>query len=166
MPKTPAAAKKIVERLEQQRRAIYRRAEKQLEPLRKAAARKLKALQDRLCRQAKLDEALEVRKLRMRVMGVQPDPGYVRAKASDIGKSFLYLVVGSHAGSLWGSGVYTTDSKLAKAAVHAGLVNVGQRAVVRVRIVPGQGQYVGSSANGVTSYGYGSWPVSFTLEKP
>jgi hypothetical protein len=161
----PAAAQAIVDKLEKERQRIYREAEAKLAPYRQRAAKKLKALQDRYTRAAKLDEALAVRSKVREVLGIRPDPGGLRATPGDIGRSFLYEVVGSAQGAIWGSGVYTTDSHLATAAVHAGVLKVGERGIVRVWVRPGQPSYQGSTANGVTSYGYGSWSLSFTVER-
>ena len=127
--------------------------------------RKLKRLQDRYCKQAKLDEALAVRAKIYEVLGVRPDPGALRAQPGDVGKSFLYDVRGSKKGSVWGTQIYTTDSNLATAAVHAGVLKPGQRGIVRVRIFPGQPNYHGTAAHGVTSQSYGSWGLSFTVER-
>jgi|GEM_PF-5645094 len=48
------------------------------------------------------------------------DPGSLGAYAQQVGKTFYFEVVGSTFGSIWGDGIYTSDSALAKAAVHAG----------------------------------------------
>jgi len=162
--KLPPKARRIVSELARKRARIYKRAAARMAPLRRAAIRKLKALQDRYCRAAKLDEALAVREQIRRVLGVRPDPGYLRARPRDVGKTFLFEVVGSTSGSIWGSQIYTTDSHLGTAAVHTGVLKIGQRAVVKVHIWPGQQQYAGSAANGVTSNGFGPWGLSFTVE--
>ena len=61
----------------------------------------------------------------------------------------------------WGTDVYTDDSSIGTAAVHAGLITFATGGTVTVRILPGQASYTGSSANGVTSASYGSWGGSF-----
>jgi hypothetical protein len=73
-------------------------------------------------------------------------------------------VVGTNTGSLWGTDVYTDDSSVALAAVHAGLLKVGERGLVQVTMLAGQNSYVGSTRNGVTSTSYGAWAGSFKLE--
>lgn len=163
--KLPPDAKKIVDRLTKERQAIYRRAEATLAPLQREAARKLRLLQNRYTRGAKLDEALAIRAKIREVLGIRADPGGLRAQPSDIGRSFLYEVTGSNSGSIWGSQVYTTDSHLSTAAVHAGVLKVGQRGVVRVWILPGQSSYASSRSYGVKSHGYGPWSLSFSVER-
>ncbi|GAB5445685.1 LCCL domain-containing protein [Gymnodinialimonas sp.] len=64
---------------------------------------------------------------------------------------------------IWGSGVYTSDSPICVAAVHAGLITPSAGGNVVITIAPGQPSYASSTRNGVTSYGYGSWHRSYTL---
>src|SRR5436305_1871131 len=63
-----------------------------------------------------------------------------------------------------GLDVYTEDSPLAVAAVHAGVVRPGERAVVRVSVLPGRDHYEGSTRNGVTTQNYGKWDGSYRVE--
>jgi hypothetical protein len=76
----------------------------------------------------------------------------------------LYItVVGSTDGSIWGSNPYTDDSSLSKAAVHAGLLQAGQKGVIKVTIMAGLTTYPGSNANGISSTPFGSWGGSFHI---
>jgi hypothetical protein len=70
-------------------------------------------------------------------------------------------------GSVWGTGVYTDDSGLCHAAVHAGMIG-GNGGEVTFSILPGRSSYVGSRANGVDSLNYGPWhgSVSFGTGAP
>ena len=74
-----------------------------------------------------------------------------------------YVVTGSSSGTIWGTGTYTDDSRIAKAAVHAGHVANGGKAVIRLTKSAGLSSYTGSTRNGVTSRSYGSWTGSYTL---
>jgi hypothetical protein len=143
---------------------LQRKADAETATLQRKYVPQLKALQDKYCRAAKLDEALAVRGVIRQVLGIQPDPGLVPATADDIGRTLLFIVAGSLEGSVWGTETYTSDSKLSAAAVHAGVLRPGERGVVRVRIVPGLAQYMGSTSHGVTSQSYGAWEASFTVE--
>lgn len=63
-------------------------------------------------------------------------------------------------GTVWGSGPYTTDSAVCRAALHAGLL--GPRGgMVSLRAAAGRDGYRGSEANGVSSSDWGSYPTSF-----
>lgn len=79
------------------------------------------------------------------------------------GESITIPVVGAASGSVWGSDIYTDDSSLAAAAVHAGLLRVGEFGFVRVSMLPGEAAYLGMLRNGVTSQNYGSFQGSFRL---
>ena len=81
-----------------------------------------------------------------------------------VGQSIVLPVVGSASGEVWGSDVYTDDSSVGAAAVHAGLVGVGDLAFVKVTLLPGQARYEGTSRYGVTSQAYEQWDGSFRLE--
>src|SRR5262249_55050908 len=65
---------------------------------------------------------------------VLPDPGTAQSLGSKLGAVFFFRVTGTPTGSLWGTDVYTNDSAIAKAAVHAGLLKVGETGVVKVTI--------------------------------
>lgn len=63
-------------------------------------------------------------------------------------------------GTIWGTGVYTSDSSVCRAARHAGAV--GPRGgTVRVLRLGGLDSYKGSSAHGIDSASYGAWGASF-----
>ncbi len=92
------------------------------------------------------------------------DPGTLVARRGELGKTLLFDVTGTDNGSVWGTGVYTDDSSLAKAAVHAGVLAVGQNGIVKVTILPGQQGYAASTQNGITSGSWGSWVGSYRVE--
>jgi beta-lactamase regulating signal transducer with metallopeptidase domain len=96
---------------------------------------------------------------------VQDDPGNLVAYRDRVGQTFTFRVVGSTEGAVWGSGTYTDDSRLAAAAVHAGLLRPGEEGTVTVRILPGQASYEGSDRNGVPSQPYGAWEGSYRFEQ-
>ena len=67
-------------------------------------------------------------------------------------------VMGTDIGSVWGSGPYTADSVIGKAAVHSGLIAIGQRAIIRVQSLGNQSNYIGTTAHGITTNSYApSW---------
>jgi len=63
--------------------------------------------------------------------------------------------------NVWGSDLYTDDSSVCSAAVHAGLITPRDGGRVTVRMISGQGAYTGSTRNGVSTIGYGSWHGSY-----
>jgi hypothetical protein len=62
-------------------------------------------------------------------------------------------------GTVWGSGPYTADSSLCRAALHAGVLKAAGGPLT-VEFTDGQALYVGSVRNGVTSSDYGAYPLS------
>ena len=64
---------------------------------------------------------------------------------------------------VWGSDVYTDDSSVCTAAVHAGKITLasGGRMVIKIR--PGQTAYTSSTRNGVTTLAYGVWTGSYVF---
>jgi hypothetical protein len=68
-------------------------------------------------------------------------------------------------GGLWGTDVYTGDSAICKAAVHAGIITDGG-GYVGVLLDVGQPAYRGSERNGVRSGDYASYRSSFRLQRP
>lgn len=95
---------------------------------------------------------------------VGPAPENLLEYRDKVGQTFRFLVVGSTAGPLWGDAIYTDDSSIAAAAVHAGILREGQHGIVQVTILPPQDSYKGSTRNGVTSQPYAEWGGSFKVE--
>lgn len=65
--------------------------------------------------------------------------------------------------AIWGSGPYTGDSNVCRAARHAGVVPVTGGSVT-VRMLPGEPRYVASSRNGVQSTAFGEYRSSYRFE--
>ncbi len=68
--------------------------------------------------------------------------------------------------AVWGTDIYTDDSSVCTAAIHAGLIDNAEGGIVVVHAAPGQTEYVGSTSHGVTTLPYGEWAGSFTLSLP
>jgi hypothetical protein len=115
-------------------------------------------------------EPVDPRLLKVREQPVQgkvlPDPGTLSNYQGKVGQSFLFEVTGTTNGAVWGSGIYTDDSTLAAAAVHAGILRNGQKGVVKVTMLAGQAAYQGSVQNGVTSANWNNWNSSYRIEAP
>ena len=99
------------------------------------------------------------------------DSGYLAADApptmqdhaQPVGSTWYFRVIGATEGQLWGTDVYTGDSSLALAAVHAGLVKPGESAIVRVSSIAPPPKFAGSIRNGITSHDFGRYGSAFTL---
>jgi hypothetical protein len=80
------------------------------------------------------------------------------------GAMFLYVCpAGGSFGSVWGTNVYTDDSSVCSAAVHAGLLEAEDGGRVVIRILPGRSSYEGSRRHGVATQDYGAWPSGFAF---
>lgn len=66
-------------------------------------------------------------------------------------------------GSVYGTGVYTDDSKVCSAAVHRGLITVAGGGTVVIKIAPGKPSYVGSTKNGVTTTAWNAYQGSYSF---
>jgi hypothetical protein len=66
-------------------------------------------------------------------------------------------------GSPWGTDLYTDDSSVCSAAVHAGLITATQGGTVVIEIRPGADSYTGSTRNGVKTVDYGKWSGSYVF---
>ena len=98
------------------------------------------------------------------------DPGAFAWAASAKGhrgadrKTFEYVCPElGHVHPIWGTDVYTDDSSVCTAAVHAGLIGLDGGGRVRIVIRPGLEAYVGTSRNGMISEDYGPWAGSFSF---
>ena len=67
------------------------------------------------------------------------------------------------AASVWGSGWYTSDSAICLAAIHSGAVKASKGGKVSVKAKKGLKKYLGTKANGVTTFDYGSYDGSFSV---
>lgn len=82
-----------------------------------------------------------------------------------VGAVYYFRVTGDTNGPLWGTDVYTGDSALAVAAVHAGLARPGATAILRVTVEPPLRRYQGSTRNGVTSHDFGPFGTAYRLSR-
>ncbi len=152
--------------------AAQRDAAGQLSPLLRDLFGRLKAVQAECLRTGDLDGALAVRSrlrsLRGDLFGVRPDPGNLTDYGSaDVGKVMLFEIVGEDdSDHCWGTDVYTGDSRLSVAAVHAGAVRPAERALVRVALFDGSERlFEGTERYGVRSRDYGNYTVAYTVER-
>jgi hypothetical protein len=95
---------------------------------------------------------------------IETDPNVVGANANQFGKVLYVRMTGVNNGALWGTDLYTTDSTPGMAAVHAGVLKVGETGVVKVTIVVPPPNFEGTTRNGITSSPYGQYPGAYTVE--
>jgi len=97
------------------------------------------------------------------VTGVSPAPVNLTGYRNKVGQTFDFVVTGASAGAVWGTDLYTDDSTVGRAAVHAGVVVPGETKTVSITILPGQSRYDASTRNGVASSAWGAWSGSYSF---
>jgi hypothetical protein len=107
----------------------------------------------------------------VRQLGLQPQPATcdLRVSTDVINESSVYALFECPAGcdqeyyAIWGTDVYTGDSYLCAAAIHAGAISrAGGLVLVTWR--PGQESYADSERNGLVSASWGGWGESFITQ--
>jgi hypothetical protein len=91
--------------------------------------------------------------------------GDIRSLEHKVGQSFIFQVTGDTRGPLWGVDIYTSDSNLGTACVHAGALAAGETGVVKVTMVKPLAVFQGSTRNGVASHLWTTgWSGAFQVE--
>ena len=164
----PASARRLLEEHDKRVKEIKSRAAQDLKDADKKLLDSLQALEASFKKEAKFPQAKAVAKLIQEVkegpIKALPDPGTLTNFRGQVGKVFYFEVTGGNNGVVWGTDIYTDDSALGTAAVHAGVLRLGQKGVVKVTVLPGQGAYQGTMRNGVTTSPYTVWGGSYKVE--
>ncbi|MEP6946779.1 MAG: LCCL domain-containing protein [Acidobacteriota bacterium] len=83
---------------------------------------------------------------------------------TDVGRKYKFeCPPNGTAQSVWGSDIYTADSSICTAAVHAGIINLEDGGQVEVEFRPGRSIYGSTTRNGITSSTYGEYPHSIIV---
>jgi hypothetical protein len=80
-----------------------------------------------------------------------------------VGVTYYFRVTGVTEGQLWGTDIYSGDSTIGAAAVHAGLLKPGETDLLRVTVVTPPEKFAGTGRNGVTSTEYGRYQYAWRL---
>jgi hypothetical protein len=159
----------IRERAEREVAIVESKTEERRKTLLGHAVEQLEPLQKDLFRSGDLAKALatfiQIQTLKAKAENVLPDPGNL-LRFREIGKTFQFRVVGNDQGPVWGTDIYTADSHLAAAAVHAGALEAGEEGVVRVSLMDMTRIPVrGSMRNGVMTSDWGPYPVGYRVAR-
>lgn len=94
----------------------------------------------------------------------EPDEGLSPQHWIHRNDDIVYVeVMGTPWGSVWGTGPYSDDSDLGTAAVHSGLLKIGELKFVAIRFLPEQPEFAGSAAYGITTNAYGSFRGAYEI---
>jgi hypothetical protein len=85
-------------------------------------------------------------------------PGTLITSGGCFGAKTRYRITGHDDGRVYGTDVYSLDSYVETAAVHAGLVQPGEEKVLLVEIIPSPPRFKGSTRNGITSAARDAFP--------
>jgi hypothetical protein len=64
---------------------------------------------------------------------------------------------------IYGNDIYTQDSSICTAAVHAGIITLAQGGIVTIEYRPGRATYGSTVRNGIKSRTWGEYPRSFVV---
>jgi hypothetical protein len=70
---------------------------------------------------------------------------------------------GGKGASVWGTDIYTIDSSICNAAVHAGKLTTESGGLVTIELRPGEASYKGTTRNGIKTNDYGKYEQSFVV---
>jgi len=80
-------------------------------------------------------------------------------------RTYLCPPLGAAAvGTVWGTSVYTNDSSVCGAALHAGAIGAASGGSVTIEMLPGMPAYTGSGRHGIVSRSWASWSCSFRFK--
>jgi len=71
---------------------------------------------------------------------------------------------GGKEGNVWGTDIYTADSSICNAAVHAGKLTMDNGGSVTIELRPGESSYKGTTRNGIKTSDYGAYGRSFVVK--
>lgn len=120
--------------------------------------RNLESTRKRVEAEAKAESRRMAEQARRRPFGA-PD---VRQLA--IGDQVTLQITGRAEGPVWGDAVYTLDSNVGAAAVHAGLLKVGETRAIKIWIVPAPSAFAEAERNGIKSGKWGKYHTAFFMQ--
>ncbi len=83
----------------------------------------------------------------------------------ETGKTFKFKCPsGGKESAVWGTDIYTLDSSICNAAVHAGRLTSESGGSVTIELRPGESSYKGSTRNGIKTNDYGQYGSSFVVK--
>jgi len=89
---------------------------------------------------------------------------HVEIRRLEVGDQVTIQVTGRANGPLWGDFLYTLDSDIGTAAVHAGLLRVGETTPIKIWVVPSPNSFGEASRNGVQSRKWGAFRAAFMMQ--
>lgn len=83
----------------------------------------------------------------------------------ETGKTYKFKCPsGGKESTVWGTDIYTLDSSICSAAVHAGKLTSESGGSVTIELRPGESSYKGTTRNGIKTNDYGAYGRSFLVK--
>lgn len=82
----------------------------------------------------------------------------------EIGDRVTIEITGRATGVVWGDAVYTLDSDVGTAAVHAGVLEAGETKAVQIWIVPAPASFAEAGRHGIQSRKWGKYHTAFIIQ--
>ena len=100
-------------------------------------------------------------------INAQQSPGGAGVDRQQIGARFTFICPASDGkdATVYGTDVYTDNSPICPAAIHAGVLRSGSTGVVSIVLGSGSESFEGTERNGVTTRSYGRWGYSYTFAR-
>ena len=118
-----------------------------------------------------LRQRLEMMRSRIKAEAAQSPPNgergattHVEIRRLHVGDQVTLQITGRANGPVWGDFIYTLDSDLGTAAVHAGLLAVGETKPVKIWVVPPPDRFGEAMRNGIQSMKWGPFPAAFLMQ--
>jgi hypothetical protein len=105
----------------------------------------------------------QLRKLLQESSVASDAPTNMHGLCETVGTTYYFRVTGVTEGQLWGTDIYSGDSTIGAAAVHAGLLKPGETDFLRIIVVTPPEKFPGTVRNGVTSTEYGRYQYAWRL---
>jgi hypothetical protein len=99
------------------------------------------------------------------MLGLSEGEGPGRPQAAGTRLTFVCLASDGRIGTVYGTDVYTAESAVCAAAIHAGVLKPFQAGAVTIVFGSGARSFQGSARNGVTTRSYGPWDYTYTFAR-
>jgi hypothetical protein len=84
---------------------------------------------------------------------------------SETGKTYKFKCpANGRESTVWGTDIYTIDSSICNAAVHAGKLALESGGSVTIELRPGESSYKGTTRNGIKTNDYPAYGRSFVVK--
>jgi hypothetical protein len=165
----PEDAAILLTGLEAESTLVEQEYKSKIRAIREEAIAPLKTLQSNLSQSGQLSPAVQARDAIQYLSKGYLHPVKIKSSLMElqpvIGKTYFIEITGRNEGSIYGTDYFTADSNVPSAAVHSGLVQVGETTVLKLIVLSAQTSFLGSNRHAVASSNYGPYWMAYKLER-